>query len=72
MTVKANRDQHGRTYLILRCDGCNTAFTCYDDACYRRDELNIAATFAGWEVRQSPEHTHRCPSCASTPDPIRP
>jgi hypothetical protein len=53
MTVKANRDQHGRTYLTLRCDGCNTVFTCYDDACYRPGELRIAATFAGWEVRRS-------------------
>ena len=33
MALSVNLDQHGRTYVTLWCDGCNSAFTCYDDAC---------------------------------------
>lgn len=72
MALSVNLDQHGRTYVTLWCDGCNSVFTCYDDACYSLGELRMAATFAGWEVGQRPEHTHHCPSCVRRPDQTRP
>jgi hypothetical protein len=66
MALHLNLDHQGRVYFALSCDGCGAVFTCYDDGCYSFASLRTEAVFAGWDARQRPEQTHRCPSCLAT------
>src|SRR5690242_13086737 len=72
MALHLNLDHQGRVYFALSCDGCGAVFTCYDDGCYRFASLRMEAVFAGWDVGQRPEQTHRCPSCLTTGTPAGP
>lgn len=57
-------DEDQLPYYELVCDGCDAAFTCYDDSCYDWALLRDAALCAGWDTRcDRPDGPHHCPTC---------
>ncbi len=60
-------------YYQLLCDGCGTAFLCYDDSCHDWRLLRAAASFAGWDAnRDSPNGQHHCQTCRDSTPAVTP
>ncbi|WP_163507476.1 hypothetical protein [Fodinicola acaciae] len=49
-------------FHILECDGCGSAYECFDATGYDLDALVASAREAGWTTQPH----HHCPRCAAS------